>query len=174
MRTNSGRIPKAALLVTACVATVGLTAPQAQATSSSGGYPGDPRGLTFWQGKGVPCPPTQNDSARPGAVLRGRFDDGCQRLGHLLMTVHRPRNAVAEPQPGDGGWEVDVTLNARQRREFDEVTSAEAGHQLAMVLDGRLLSAPTVEEAIPTGHFQIVGLPRGFAEHLARRLTETD
>ncbi len=172
MLMNRGSVRASAVLVAASFASVGFVATAAQALAGPGG--GYPAGVTLWHSKSGPCPPTVSTSARPGAVVRGPYSADCQRLQRLLMTVRRPLAAQASVQPGGGGWEVDLTLNPRQRREFARVTRAEVGHELAIVVDGQLLSAPTVMDPITSGEFQITGLTHDFAEHLARRLNDSD
>jgi preprotein translocase subunit SecD len=53
---------------------------------------------------------------------------------------------------------VTLTLDAQGARIFARVTGANVGKKLAIVLDGRVASAPVIRERIPSGNAQIDGL----------------
>lgn len=50
---------------------------------------------------------------------------------------------------------VDLSLDKRGTKLFAELTAANVGKQLAIVLDGNVMKAPTIKEAIPQGRAQI-------------------
>ena len=52
---------------------------------------------------------------------------------------------------------VSVDFNAAGARAFSEVTDANVGKRLAIVLDGNVHSAPQIRERIPSGRAQITG-----------------
>jgi len=52
---------------------------------------------------------------------------------------------------------VSVDFNAAGARAFSEVTEANVGKRLAIVLDGNIHSAPQIRERIPSGRAQITG-----------------
>lgn len=52
---------------------------------------------------------------------------------------------------------VSMTLNARGTNIFRKVTGANVHKQLAIVLDGKVASAPVIQDRIPTGRAQITG-----------------
>src|SRR5882672_3655348 len=52
---------------------------------------------------------------------------------------------------------VSLELTAAGGRQFSELTSANVGRRLAIVLDGNLYSAPVIRERIPSGQAQITG-----------------
>ncbi|MBI4977926.1 MAG: protein translocase subunit SecD [Spirochaetes bacterium] len=52
---------------------------------------------------------------------------------------------------------VDFELNAQGAEIFGEVTAANIGKQLAIVLDGNVMSAPNIRSEIPGGRGQISG-----------------
>jgi SecD/SecF fusion protein len=60
-------------------------------------------------------------------------------------------------QTNPGGWGVSMTMTPRGRADFARVTGNNVGRQLAIVLDGRVSSAPTIRERIPSGDAQITG-----------------
>ncbi len=52
---------------------------------------------------------------------------------------------------------VSTTFNTLGARDFAKLTSENVGNRFAIVLDGKVLSAPVVQEAITGGHGQISG-----------------
>jgi preprotein translocase subunit SecD len=52
---------------------------------------------------------------------------------------------------------VSLELTAAGARQFTDLTSANVGRRLAIVLDGNLYSAPVIRERIPSGQAQITG-----------------
>ncbi|MBI5123944.1 MAG: protein translocase subunit SecD, partial [Candidatus Omnitrophica bacterium] len=58
---------------------------------------------------------------------------------------------------GFGEPYVSITLNSKGAEVFAKVTAANVGKRLAIVLDGKIVSAPVIREAIPSGQAQITG-----------------
>ncbi|HSY20114.1 MAG TPA: protein translocase subunit SecD [Candidatus Acidoferrales bacterium] len=56
-----------------------------------------------------------------------------------------------------GAMEISFELTADAGRKFADITTANVGHQMAIVLDGELYSAPTIQVAILTGSGTITG-----------------
>jgi len=52
---------------------------------------------------------------------------------------------------------VSLKFNAAGSKKFSEVTAANVGRRLAIVLDGKVQSAPRIREAIPSGEAVITG-----------------
>ena len=52
---------------------------------------------------------------------------------------------------------VSLQFNAQGARKFGEITAANVGRRLAIVLDGKVQSAPNIREAIPSGQAVISG-----------------
>jgi SecD/SecF fusion protein len=52
---------------------------------------------------------------------------------------------------------VSLELNAEGAKQFADITSKNVGRRLAIVLDGRVQSAPRIKEAIPSGQAVITG-----------------
>lgn len=66
------------------------------------------------------------------------------------------------PQQGAGGWQVDLTMTSDGAKKFAEITTELAGqqtpqNQFGIVLDGIVVSAPAVNEAILGGSATISG-----------------
>lgn len=96
------------------------------------------------------------------------------RLSEILMTGEALDDARAvfnDPasttDPGSAGWVVSFTLTREGRETFATITEENTNKQLAIVLDGRVESAPTINEPITGGSGQISG---GFQEREAKDL----
>lgn len=78
--------------------------------------------------------------------------DDASLTGDLLV------NATTEfSSKGFGEPYVSLTLNAKGAQIFANVTATNVGKRLAIVLDGKVVSAPVIREAIPSGQAQISG-----------------
>ena len=60
-------------------------------------------------------------------------------------------------QQGFGQPYVSLELNEKGAEIFSEVTGANVGRRLAVVLDGEIYTAPVIRERIPSGRAQITG-----------------
>jgi len=67
-------------------------------------------------------------------------------------------DAYVDPDQGQfGEWRVSLRFNPDGAKKFAEITSANVGRRLAIVLDGQVQSAPNIKEAIPSGEAVITG-----------------
>jgi preprotein translocase subunit SecD len=96
------------------------------------------------------------------------------RMGEVLLTGDTLTEArasfvdVGSVAPGEtAGWRVDFEFNSEGGDLFAEVTTDLSGKQMAIVLDRRVESAPTVNEPITAGSGEITG---DFTEAEARDL----
>jgi preprotein translocase subunit SecD len=96
------------------------------------------------------------------------------RLGKVLLTgdaITEARAAFIDPvsvSPGqEAGWRVAFELSGEGSDRFADITERLTGKQLAIVLDRRVESAPSVNEAITGGTGEITG---NFTEIEARDL----
>jgi SecD/SecF fusion protein len=64
---------------------------------------------------------------------------------------------VTFSQSGFGEPVVSLRFNAEGAKKFAEITAANVGRRLAIVLDGKVQSAPNIKEAIPSGEAVISG-----------------
>ena len=84
-----------------------------------------------------------------------------------VMTGEILRNAIAT-QDQFNQWQINFDLTSEGSQTFGEYTSSHIGQPLVIVLDGRVLSAPTIQSAITTGTGVITGqFGREEAESLA-------
>jgi len=78
------------------------------------------------------------------------------------------KSDVVKAQNGISAW-VSLEFNSEGKDKFFKFTRANQGEILAIVLDGKIISAPTVDEAIPSGHAVIRG---NFAPREAKQLSD--
>ena len=71
-------------------------------------------------------------------------------IGDLLQDARVSIGDFNEPN-------VSVTFDSKGAREFDLVTAANVGKRMAIVLDGKVYSAPTINERISGGRAVISG-----------------
>jgi len=90
------------------------------------------------------------------------------RLAPAAVTGEDVASADAvELDPGSAaGWGVVVRLTTDGTRAFEDLTKGSVGQQVAAVVDGVVVSAPTVQETITAGAFQLGGLSKDAAEAL--------
>jgi preprotein translocase subunit SecD len=74
------------------------------------------------------------------------------------VTGDQIRDAGASPQQGQGtlgGWVVNLTFNDRGGKLFETITGNNVKRRFAIILDGRISSAPVIQNKIGGGHCQI-------------------
>ena len=74
------------------------------------------------------------------------------------VTGDQVRDAAAQPEQGQGtlgGWNVALTFTDIGGKAFGRITAANIKRRFAIILDGRVESAPVIQSAITGGHAQI-------------------
>jgi preprotein translocase subunit SecD len=84
------------------------------------------------------------------------------QLGPVLVTGDAIKKATAVFGSGSQtsvsqGWEIDFTLTSEGSKTFSDVTTRLVGKQLAIVVDDKVISAPTIQGAITNGSGRITG-----------------
>jgi preprotein translocase subunit SecD len=77
------------------------------------------------------------------------------------------KSATFQKDPLNSAPEVEVTFTARGAKRFAEVTRDHVGHRLAIIVDGKVCSAPMVQTEIAGGKAVITG---SFSEEEATQL----
>ncbi|MEI6107126.1 MAG: protein translocase subunit SecD [Opitutae bacterium] len=72
------------------------------------------------------------------------------------MTGNTVKNAQATTDQF-GGYQVHLNFNSEGAKKFGDVTTASSGRLMGIVLDGKLYSAPRINEPITGGSAQITG-----------------
>ena len=75
----------------------------------------------------------------------------------LLSGAELNRAEMQADPNSPGNWQVSIEFNAIGARIFGEVTEANVGKHLAIILDGSVYSAPRINERIPGGRAVITG-----------------
>ena len=93
---------------------------------------------------------SEDEKATPPEYLVVRKAPENGLSGDIVKSSMVVRGNLGEPQ-------IDFTLNDNGAKRFGDVTRNNIGRRLAIVLDGQLYSAPTIQSAIETGNGQITG-----------------
>jgi preprotein translocase subunit SecD len=97
---------------------------------------------------------------QPEVVLRGAEGGATYRLGSVVVTdadVESARSIYTPQTSGGDAWTIEIILTDQGRLTFADATSDMVGRQVAVVIDGLVVSAPTVNEPITMGAIQITG-----------------
>jgi preprotein translocase subunit SecD len=76
-------------------------------------------------------------------------------LADPIMTIEQLDGA--EISSDNGTWALVLHLNTKDTRTFADWTSAHTGERLAIVIDGDVVVAPTIQAAITGGDVQVSG-----------------
>lgn len=74
-----------------------------------------------------------------------------------LITGEMLTQASSGTDPQSGQWAVNFRFNGQGARRFGDATTQNVGKRFAIVLDGKILSAPNIREPILGGSGQITG-----------------
>ena len=92
-------------------------------------------------------------------------------LGPVFLDGDRVGAASAEADQTGAGFVVTVEFDAEGARTWSDFTTANVGGQVAILINGRVLSAPSIQSPITGGSAQISGrFTRDEADQLARHL----
>lgn len=96
-------------------------------------------------------------------------------LGPVVVDAGDVAEAKAHEDPAIKGWAVSVQLSPEGSRALASATRAAAGDRIAIVVDGLVVSAPTVQQPVTAGGVVVGGgLSRAEAEGLASSLNGED
>lgn len=109
----------------------------------------------------------ENPAGEQPVTLGGR-DGACYDLGPAVLTVHR---AQAETEQQPGGVSVFLTLSAADAPVFGRILSENLLKQVAVVMFGRVQSAPTIQDAEPNGTIALAGLDPQTADNVVKTLS---
>ncbi|MEO7146268.1 MAG: protein translocase subunit SecD, partial [Terrimesophilobacter sp.] len=115
--------------------------------------------------------------------INGTLTDGLPDYKYILGPVEVSGERITDATNGlvansqgvsTNQWGVNIVFNAEGSREFGTVTTRLFGltgarHQFAIVLDGRVISAPTVNAVITDGKPQITG---NFTQQTSKTLAD--
>jgi preprotein translocase subunit SecD len=100
----------------------------------------------------------QTDFATGSTAPTPSVTDGAetQKIYHTIMTGKEIKSVNVSPDP-QGGAAIDFVLTPEGTTIFAAHTAANVSKVLAITLDKRVISAPTIQGAIPDGQGQITG-----------------
>ena len=88
----------------------------------------------------------------------------------ILLDQTALKSAIAS-RSRQNYWQVDFSLTPEGTKRFAEVTGQNLGKRLAIVIDGRLITAPVIQSPITGGRGQITGnFTKQEAKNLAAKL----
>ncbi|WP_309233016.1 protein translocase subunit SecD [Blastococcus sp. TML/C7B] len=100
-----------------------------------------------------------SDVARPDDHVAACSEDGEFKylLGPAVVEGTSVTDAAAGTRAGTGEWVVNLDFDSRGSSAWGAYTSANVGNSVAITLDGRVISAPTINSAIVGGGTEITG-----------------
>lgn len=119
------------------------------------------------------CGAPQRDRVDPARPLVACDNQSVKyALKPAFLTGAEVAKAQAEVDTQSGRWIIQLSFTSNGSKTWGDFTAAHVGSQVAVVLDGKVVSAPEIQEAILGGNTQISGnFTREQAEDLAARLT---
>src|SRR5262245_34904458 len=110
-----------------------------------------------------------SEHASESVVVPGASDTDVYVLGPVVVDAEDVADAAAQREPS--GWTVLVDLTPEGSDAFASATEAAVGDRIAIVVDGRVVSAPTVQTRIGSGNRVVTGdVSEAEAQALASRL----
>lgn len=102
---------------------------------------------------------TTGDVARPEDYVPACSEDGAAKylLGPTVVEGTSITDASAGTQTGIGKWVVNLDFDGEGTTAWGEYTAANRGQLVAITLDGRVISAPQINDAILGGGTEIDG-----------------
>jgi preprotein translocase subunit SecD len=96
---------------------------------------------------------------RPGDYVAACDTDGTVKylLGPAILEGTDVTDATAGTRSTTGAWVVNLDLNSKGSDAWAKYTAANVGKQVGITLDGKVVSAPTINGAIPGGKTEISG-----------------
>ncbi len=115
----------------------------------------NPSGGNFWYGPANTPPP---DNIPEGTEVHRHYDTGDWYVLESPVLLTGDRISDARPTAGNTSFEIFVSMSfdAQGRRKFAEITGNHVSEHLAILLDGKVQSAPVIRDKI-VGNAQIEG-----------------
>jgi hypothetical protein len=106
----------------------------------------------------LPNAPATGNSPSPGTPVLVTDDEGVQYLVvDPFLTIERLAGSRVELEPTGGNWVINIELSEEDGQVFGDWTADHVDEQVAMVVDGEVIFAPTISGAITGGDIQIAG-----------------
>ncbi len=124
-------------------------------------------------GGNLPTTPSSQDQASAYVILPDASKTSSARyiLGPTELTGSIVSTANAVPPQVGGNWSVQVNFTSSGSPKFDQLAAKYVNKQVAIVLDGQVESAPTIQTTTFNGTASITGtFTQGQAQDLALQL----
>ncbi|TEB13078.1 preprotein translocase subunit SecD [Pelotomaculum sp. FP] len=97
----------------------------------------------------------QDPDEAVGNLIKTAYLEFKTEDGTTVLTGRQLKNATDSKNPQTGQYEVNLEFEPDGAKAFAAVTAANVGKRLAIVLDGNVLQAPSIDEPIPNGKARI-------------------
>ncbi len=118
-------------------------------------------------------PPCPKETSSPDVDVLAERQDGkvasCLSVGPAIVDAADVRSASLGDLEG-GGKSVSIVLGRNGAANLDAFAARSMGKRIAIVVDEKLVRAPTVQSARFYGRIEVVGLPDGQATTLFEEL----
>lgn len=106
----------------------------------------------------VPSPDPTRPATLPTVHRTDPSAPGCLALGPAALTIISVRSAVDMAHPSTHVPSLDLSLTSTDAAAFDAVAARYFQRQVALVMFGRVLAAPTIDATHFGGTVQVTGL----------------
>jgi preprotein translocase subunit SecD len=111
---------------------------------------------------GAPTPvPTAPSTNPPPSGAAPSFATDAEGVQYLLaepfLRIRRLESSRVELEPTGSRWVINIELSEEDGQVFGQWTRDHVGEQVALVVDGEVIFAPTIQSAIAGGEIQISG-----------------
>jgi preprotein translocase subunit SecD len=107
-----------------------------------------------------------------GTTLKDPETGEWMHVDEPILTIEQLDGAEIAADQTTGDWMLTIHLNDKDSTTFEHWTADHTGQQLAVVIDDKVIVAPTIQEAIAGGDIQITGdFTRKDVEVLLDRIT---
>lgn len=104
------------------------------------------------------APPSTNPPPSGAAPSLATDAEGVQYLlAEPFLRIDRLESSRVELEPTGSRWVINIELSEEDGQVFGEWTRDHVGEQVALVVDGEVVFAPTIQSAIAGGEIQIAG-----------------
>lgn len=119
----------------------------------------------------TPCEEVQTvPGHRVVAMPRRDAPTECLVLGPAMLDGHDVEEAVLQDHRDTPEPAVSIKLTPEAAARFDRLASQNLGRRLALLVNGRVMSAPTVHESEYGGQLALAGVTRAEADELVQQL----
>lgn len=120
----------------------------------------------------IPSPCSEVTGSEPAGdnLFPDRTGKRCYMLAPPSLTAEIVEMAAVTSEADPGHWAVLLILSEEGRRDFEDFVRAHAGQQAAVVVDGRVVTAPMIEEGVDS---RMIPVHDDFTEAEARDVAST-